>query len=178
MKLLTFCLSWTLLSSCCLICQDCKTCTTFSVIALLLATPSWLMIIFFCWQYFLYFCRHAQLLYCAFITIMMATLLHPSDYKHGIQNVPVSLLVLQAHCCQTVLEWNVLHVPWNNIWLGHHHRASGMHRSKCFTHSNKFTSPVSTREFMQSQMSLVFMMPDDFSPFESIYFPCPRALAC
>jgi len=108
--------------------------------------------------------------------LMMARLLHPSDYKHSTQNVPMPLLVLQAHCCQTLLEWNVLHVPWNSIWLGHHHRASGMHQSKCFSYSNEFASPVSTREVVQSQKSRVFMMPDDFSSFESIYFPCPCAL--
>jgi len=36
---------------------------------------------------------------------MMARLLHPSDYKHGTQNIPMPLLVLQVHCGQTLLEW-------------------------------------------------------------------------
>jgi len=31
---------------------------------------------------------------------MMARLLHPSDYKNSTKNVPMPLLVLQAHCCQ------------------------------------------------------------------------------
>ena len=102
--------------------------------------------------------------------LMMARLLHPLDYKHGTQNVPMPLLVLEAHRCRALLEWNVLQVPWNSIWLGHHHPASGMHWSKCFSYSNESASPVSAREVVQFQKLLAFMMPDDFSSFEYIYF--------
>jgi len=110
--------------------------------------------------------------------LMMATLLHPLDYKHGTQNVPMPLLVLEAHHFRALLEWNVLQVPWNSVWLGHHHQASGMLWSKCCSYSNELASPVIAREVVQSQKSLAFMMPDDFSSFKYIYFSCPCALAC
>ena len=45
-----------------------------------------------------------------------------------------------------------------------------------FGNSNRFASPVSTREVVESKKSLAFMMRNDFSSFKYIDFSCLGAL--
>ena len=96
--------------------------------------------------------------------LMMARLLDLSNYRQGTRNVPIPSPVQEAPRCQALHKCSMFSRLFETAYGLIIITKLEVGIDPClFGNSNKFASPVSTREVVESKKTLAFMMPNVFA---------------